>query len=191
VAGPIDPAKAVGVLAADVKFTPVVESGRKAEDVKSPEFEARARRTGTWLDDMARSELGSRGVRTGEAVIPDDGGHAARCVRARPDPQALREALQPACAAQKVELLLCQTLRADIGTEAGWSALIIGFGIAAIPRAGTSSVQLRAVVRDCETGAERWRGESFYRGLPQLDNKEFDAAMRGVFDSIASREPQR
>lgn len=190
-ASPIDPTQAVGVLAAEVKYTPVAEPGRKVDDARAPELETQARRTGAWLDEMARSELGTRGLRTGEAVIPDDGGHAARCVRARPDLQALREAFQPACAAQKVELVLCQTLRADIGTEAGWSAIVIGVGIAALPRAGSSSVQLRAVVRDCATGEERWRGETLYRGLPQPDNKAFHDAMRGVFESIASREPKR
>jgi hypothetical protein len=167
------------------------QTAAAGEQQSPPDLNKLAAQTITWLNTVSREELTRRGLRIDRSTSNVPADVAARCVRTNLDAAEIRDLVQPACLARRAGMVVCQHLSAELGSAEGWAAIPIGFGVQFTPMADTSSVHFRAVLRDCGTGQERWRGEVYYRGEPGAENKEFEESVRGVYRTLSVKEARR
>jgi hypothetical protein len=189
----LDSAGVVGVVAPGVTSTVVTVARRttvEGEKDNAPDPDHARRQLGTWLTQVARQELTKRGLRfTAAEPRGEHTDASARCVRANLDAQEFQSLFGPACLAHGTTVVMCQHLAADLGADAHWEAqLIAPLAIIGIPKAGTNAVSFRAVIRDCRSTNVLWRSEVFYRGAPDASNNDFEAAIRGVYQTLFTQE---
>jgi hypothetical protein len=181
-----------GTLVSGVTYE--IHRNKQAEPAgeQSPsDLDKTANQTATWLTVVTREELTRRGLRV-DSGASNAGAHAAaRCVRTNLDAAEIQDLVHPVCLSRRAGAVLCQHMAVKPGSEAGWGAKPLGLGVRFVPMAGTSSVYFRAVIRDCQSAEERWRGEVYYRGTPDVENKEFEESIRGVFRTLSFKETRQ
>ncbi len=188
----IDRTNKIGILDSSVVYTSV----RSDAEFKPPigtvfgrsvgvaEADAIARMS-AWLSDQSEQALGRGGFHSTIRLAsgPD---LAGRCVRTNLTDADIQSLLAPTCGDGTLSVVFCQYMNADIGKDAGTDWMVTPIGIAGVPKAGTSSVHLRAVVRECGSGKELWRGESFFRGSPDIQDQGFREFIADVYRNFSA-----
>jgi hypothetical protein len=138
---------------------------------------------GTWALKVAVDELQRQGQSTGASQLVGLS-VGSGCVRTTTAEPQLLAAIAAVCSESQSELILCQRLALSSGVGGGWKTITTGFGFAAFPTSVTGGVELRSVIRSCETGKEVWRGEFLLRPPPDQFENSLEQSIRRLFDTV-------
>lgn len=138
---------------------------------------------GRWAVVLAREELVNLGL-SPALTKKSDQSIEQMCVRTTTSASEAASLIWPICSSTGADLVICQHLNIELGKDARWETTVYPLGFYSTPTSTTSSAYMRAVARQCETGADIWRGEVFYRGSPAKGNVDFESSLRRLFQTI-------
>jgi len=137
-----------------------------------------------WLAGVARTSLRAKGLAI--ALISPDLEEATgrvheiadQYVRSRRGPEAKTELIRGIGAGARHCAVFVQHLKIEMDKHGWWDSSTGRLGV------GMSNSDLRAALLDCSSGDVLWRGELYYRDLPDVDSRKWAAAAAGMYSNL-------
>ena len=143
-----------------------------------------------WIQKLAVDGLAGRGF---DSVSSADNGVATRklqtvadqYVRNRRGPDATVELVRLAAHETDRTAVLVQFLEVQLGSRGYWNSGSGALGV------GMSNSNLHSVLLDASTGELLWRGELYYRDIPDIDSRKWDAAITDMYSTLIYGREER